>query len=149
MIGSNPLSKDAFESLIQHLKEVEANKSKIIDEFSGDSPEELREFEYFVMSYIKRIENFVDEIKNDEKDNFSPLVIIGSEVDVKDLDNDKHFMFRIVSPFKSQRESKRTFDVSCLSPVGQALLLKKLGDTVEVEAPGGIFQYKIESIKYP
>jgi transcription elongation GreA/GreB family factor len=32
--------------------------------------------------------------------------------------------------------------------MGRALLLRQVGEAVEVQAPGGIFQYQIESIRY-
>lgn len=74
---------------------------------------------------------------------------MGSEVEVLDTENGSKFTFTVVAPFQSQRESHNIFDVSCLSPVGRALLLKKVGETVEVDAPGGIFHYKINSINLP
>jgi len=37
--------------------------------------------------------------------------------------------------------------ISNESPVGEAILGKKKGDTVTVKAPGGIFEYKILKIK--
>ena len=103
-----------------------------------------------VNSYINQIQNVVEDVKMKSKqDKYVPLVIVGSEVTVEDLGSNEQFMFRIVPPFESQREKKNIFDVSCVSPVGRSLLLKKIGDIVDVEAPGGVFQYEVKSIKYP
>lgn len=45
------------------------------------------------------------------------------------------------------RGSVKDGDISYLSPVGKSLLLRKVGDVIEVKAPGGIFHYKIKSIR--
>jgi len=37
--------------------------------------------------------------------------------------------------------------LSCDSPIGQGILLKKAGETVEVETPRGLISYKISKIK--
>jgi len=37
--------------------------------------------------------------------------------------------------------------LSCDSPIGQAILLKKAGDSVEVETPRGLLLYKIVKVK--
>ena len=144
------LSQNCFESLVEHLSSMVTNKSKIIDGYFDDSAENPREFEYLVNSYINQIQNVVEDVKMKSKqDKYVPLVIVGSEVTVEDLGSNEQFMFRIVPPFESQREKKNIFDVSCVSPVGRSLLLKKIGDIVDVEAPGGVFQYEVKSIKYP
>ena len=36
--------------------------------------------------------------------------------------------------------------ISCKSPIGMALMGKKVGDVVDVNAPSGIFQLRIESV---
>jgi len=149
MNSENCLSKNDLEFLVKHLSEIETNKSKIIDEYFDDSLENPREFEYLVNNYIHRVRDFVGYIKESNAlDEYIPFVTVGSEVTVKDLGNDEHFVFRIVAPFESQREKQNIFDVSCVSPVGRALLLSKIGDEVEVQAPGGVFYYEVESIKY-
>lgn len=39
--------------------------------------------------------------------------------------------------------------ISCNSPIGAALMGKKAGDIVDVKAPAGAFQIKIESVTTP
>lgn len=144
------LSKDTLQKLTEHLKDVQINKGRIIDEFFPEVTEERQKFETLMALYISEVDNFIKTAQPaDTKEDSLPFVIMGSEVEVLDKGNNRNFEFRVVAPFKSQRESHNTFDVSCLSPVGKSLLLKKLGDTVEVKAPGGVFHYKIKCIRFP
>jgi transcription elongation factor GreA len=53
--------------------------------------------------------------------------------------------YTIVNPHEANlREGK----ISIKSPIGQALLHKKVGDVVEVQVPAGILKLRIESISY-
>ena len=143
------LSKITLEKLTHHLIEVRANRGKIIDDVFPEVTKERHEFESLMELYIYEVDRFINNTKPIESpENSLPFVIMGSEVKVSDIKNDSTFKFTVVAPFQSQRESHNIFDVSCLSPVGRALLLKKVGDKVEVEAPGGMFHYVIESISF-
>lgn len=144
------LSKSTLEKLTRHLIEVRANRGKIIDDFFPEVTKERHEFESIMELYIYEVDRFIQNTKPIESpENSLPFVIMGSEVKVSDVNNSSKFKFTVVAPFQSQRESHNIFDVSCLSPVGKALLLKKVGDMVEVEAPGGVFHYEIKSIYLP
>ena len=74
-----------------------------------------------------------------------PIVTIGTLVTVMNVGNQREFSFHIVGPNYNRKNSR---DVSCLSPVGRALMLKKVEDEVLVNAPGGTFKYQIKSIDY-
>ena len=67
-----------------------------------------------------------------------------SQVEMTNLGNNATMTYTIVSPHEANlREGK----ISIKSPIGQALLGKKAGDTVEVHVPAGILKLRIESIK--
>ena len=67
-----------------------------------------------------------------------------SQVKMTNLSNNATMTYTIVSPHEANlREGK----ISIKSPIGQALLGKKAGDTVEVHVPAGILKLRIESIK--
>lgn len=67
-----------------------------------------------------------------------------SQVEMTNLSNNATMTYTIVSPHEANlREGK----ISIKSPIGQALLGKKAGDTVEVHVPAGILKLRIESIK--
>lgn len=140
------LSKDVFEKLVKHLVEMEEGKNKLIDQYYPKLSKERNEFKKFIEDYIKLIDQLIRNIEKSQfntADNRIPFVILGSEVEVQDLTDGKVFKYRMANPFC---DSIKGEDVSCLSPVGKSLLLKKVGDEVGVKAPGGAFYYKIESI---
>ena len=59
------------------------------------------------------------------------------------LDSNAKMTYTIVSPHEANlREGK----ISIKSPIGQALLNKKVGDTAEVHVPAGILRLRVESI---
>jgi transcription elongation factor GreA len=58
--------------------------------------------------------------------------------------NGKHEQFTLVGEWEADPKNKK---ISHSSPLGKALLGKKPGETIEVEAPAGKIQYRIVSIE--
>ena len=75
----------------------------------------------------------VDNISFDE-------VMLGVPVEVKNLDNGKTRFYTIVA---SEELEFTEGAASEESPIGQALLEKKVGDIAEVEGPNGIVKFEI------
>lgn len=149
-MSSPVISKRIFELLVKHLIDVEEEKTSVIEKYYPVWTNERSEFQELLNSYIKNVEDLLyNVVKVDDKAADScPLVIIGSNIILKDTYTNKLEELQIVSPFKG----KINFDVdsaSYLSPMGRAFLLKKVHDDVKVETPMGIFQYKIEGIELP
>lgn len=141
------LSEATFENLIEHLKEIERKKNELFERFFPEPSNKREEFKNLLNNYIKYIDQFVRNAKNSQDENVKvPFATIGSEVEVQEPSNNKIFKYRIVSPLNT---SAADGDVSYLSPVGKSLLLKKVGDEIKVNAPGGVYSYKIKSIKTP
>lgn len=139
------LSYTTFENLVKQLVEMEEGKSKILDDYFPEPSTERSKMAEFIEDYIKQIELLIrDADKSQTIDNNVPFVTIGSEVEIEDIIDKESFKYRIMSPFSGEIKDG---DISYLSPVGKSLLLKKIGDEVEVKAPGGVFSYKIISIK--
>ena len=66
-----------------------------------------------------------------------------SKVEITNLGNENHMTYMLVNPHEANlREGK----ISIKSPIGQALLNKKVGDVVEVRVPAGMLKLRIESI---
>ncbi len=66
-----------------------------------------------------------------------------SRVELTNLGNGSHMTYTIVSPHEADlRDGK----ISIKSPIGQALLYRKEGDTVEVQVPAGTLKLHIDSI---
>ena len=66
-----------------------------------------------------------------------------SKVTITNLANNNKMTYTIASPHEADlREGK----ISIKSPIAQALLNKRVGDTVEVRVPAGMLKLRIESI---
>ena len=70
----------------------------------------------------------------------------GSTVKLKNLEEDEEEVYTIVG---SQETNPMEGKISDVSPIGRALLGKKKGETVVVEAPDGAFRYQILKIEKP
>ena len=67
-----------------------------------------------------------------------------SRVGITNLSNNAHMTYTIASPHEANlREGK----ISIKSPIGEALLNKKVGDVVEVRVPAGLLKLRIDSIE--
>ncbi|CAN5488574.1 transcription elongation factor GreA [soil metagenome] len=98
-------------------------------------------------SKISTLENILSRAKVVNKEDIpNGEVYILTNVKVKDLSSKETIDFLLVSPEEADFELDK---ISVASPVGKALLGKKKGDKVEVEAPIGKIKYEILSINKP
>ena len=79
-----------------------------------------------------------------KKEISKDTVSVGSKVRLRDLDAKQTFEYRIVGSAEANPAENK---LSNESPVGKAILGKKKGETVEVEAPRGAMKFKILEIK--
>jgi transcription elongation factor GreA len=70
---------------------------------------------------------------------------MGTIVMVKDLETDDEWEYWLVDAVQADPVNDR---ISIQSPVGQALLGKKVGDVVEVDIPAGTARYEIKNIRH-
>ena len=87
---------------------------------------------------LKNAEVVVEEDIDLEK------ISIGCKVNVYDVEFDEELEFFIVG---STEANSLQGKISNESPVGQALIGRKVGETVEVETQAGIIEYKILKIE--
>lgn len=78
-----------------------------------------------------------------EEDLQTEVVSLGTRVRLRDLEYNDEFEYMIVSSAEADPGEAKISDES---PVGGALLGKKVGDIVEVEVPAGIVKYQILSV---
>ena len=90
-----------------------------------------------IEAMLKNVE-IIEDIKGKAK-----TVVIGVKVKVIDEEFDEEEEYRVVG---STEANSREGKISDESPMGKALLGKKIGDEVTVEAPGGEFKVKILEI---
>ena len=80
----------------------------------------------------------------EEQENHMDMVHVGNNVVVKDLEFDETLHYQIVG---SQEADPMNGRISEDSPFGRALLGKKAGEGVVVEAPAGNIRYQIVEIQ--
>jgi transcription elongation factor GreA len=97
------------------------------------------------------LESRILELKNvlttahvvDEFEAPTDEVGIGSVVRVRDLESDDEWDYTIVGSWEADPLEDR---ISNESPIGEALIGRKVGDTVEAEVPEGIARYEVVGI---
>lgn len=147
------LTKPIFEWLIEHLVFIEENADDLACFYYPDLPEEQGNMIKFFKGYVSKIEKelerieVVDSIESyrryDNLNEFS-FVIIGSQVEVSGLTGGDMTSFKLIHPVE---HGKRRNEITYLSPMGRALLLREAGSEFEVEMPSGLQQYRINSVR--
>ncbi|MFZ5932204.1 MAG: transcription elongation factor GreA [Pseudomonadota bacterium] len=152
-----PMTANGFESLeteVRHLKTVE--RPAIIKAISsarehGDLSENA---EYHAakerQSYVEgRLMELEDKISRAQVIDVAKLsgkdVKFGATVKLLDEDTEGEITYQVVGEIEADVKAGR---ISITSPLGRALIGKKIGDAVEVNTPGGGKSYEILSVKY-
>lgn len=94
-------------------------------------------------SRIREIEIFLEEAEVVEHVGADGVVLFGSTVTLVD-DEQEVETWTIVGP---QEASPLQGKISNVSPVGAALIGKRVGDTIEVTAPGGKTTFRIQDVR--
>ncbi|HEX8523853.1 MAG TPA: GreA/GreB family elongation factor [Tepidisphaeraceae bacterium] len=74
------------------------------------------------------------------------LVFLGHTVKLLDLSDDSEQLVRLVGEAATPDPNSDILPVSVNSPMGEALLKQRVGDTVKVRAPRGTMEFKIVEI---
>jgi transcription elongation factor GreA len=90
---------------------------------------------------IAELEVMIKDAQVVEKNKDDDSAQIGSKVTAKS--KNKEFVFEIVGSNEANPAERK---ISNESPIGKALIGSNVGDAVEVETPGGVVKYTIESI---
>lgn len=142
-----------LESELEYLKTVKrkeiTEKIKVAlgygDLSENSEYDEAKNDQAFTEGKILQLEN---KLKNavvvDESEIPKDIVSVGSRVKVKDYDFDEEVEYSIVG---SAEADPMNFKISNESPVGNALVGKKVGDIVEVIVPDGVSKFEILDIK--
>lgn len=74
------------------------------------------------------------------------MVFLGHTVKLLDLDDDSEQLVKIVGEAQPPDANSDVLPVSATSPMGEALMKARVGDTVKVKAPRGAMEFKILEI---
>ena len=150
------LSAERLEELKQELNYLKTVREKeVADQIKearsfGDLSEnseydEAKNEQGKLYSRIAEIENILANCSVIEETDSDPdTVRLGSKITVMDTVLDEEETYQVVG---SQEADPMNGRISEESPFGKALLGKRIGDTVIVDAPAGNIEYKVVSIQ--
>lgn len=149
------LSKERYDQIVEELNHlINVDYPKIKEDLSearaqGDLSEN---FEYRAarraqgkaisrIKFLQRVLQYSRVIDTTAlpKDKISLL----SKVEFTNLATNSKMTYTIVSPHEMNFQEGK---ISCKSPIGLALMGRKVGDEVEVAAPSGTFRIRIDSV---
>jgi transcription elongation factor GreA len=106
--------------------------------------DEAKNDQAFTEGRILQLENLLkNAVVVDESEIPSDIVSVGSKVKVKDYEFDEEVEYSIVG---SAEADPMNFKISNESPVGSALIGKKVGEILEVIVPDGVNKFEILGI---
>lgn len=151
-----PISIQGYKKLEDELAQLKKERPEIIQAIKeareeGDLRENAgydaaRERQGMAEARIKYIESRMALYQIIDLDKLSgEKAIFGCTVEVEDVDTGESKEFTILGPDEADPAKG---SISFLSPVGQALLGKEVGDEVTVDIPRGKVTYEITDIKF-
>ncbi|NOX38578.1 MAG: transcription elongation factor GreA [Calditrichaeota bacterium] len=150
------LSQEGYDKLKKELEELKSVKRPEIAQKISEARDfgDLREnAEYHAAKEaMALLENRIAQLEEtlrrakiiNKKDLSDDQVSIYTTVLLKDLVRNQEVQYTLVSPEESDFKQKK---ISTTSPVGKALLGKKVGDVVEIQVPAGTLRYEVLEIK--
>lgn len=151
------LTPEGYTRLHAELENLTVNKraeiaerlrdSKQHGEFSEDNSEldEVKFEQAMVENRINELKAIFAGAQQLEIDMIpTDFVGVGSYVTVKDVDRGASFEIRMVASIEADPDNDL---ISNEAPMGVALMGRKLGETIEFDAPAGRLRYKIEQIR--
>jgi transcription elongation factor GreA len=138
----NHLKTVKRQEIADKIQEAKESRSAVISPEYEEAKNEQGFLEGRIIDIERMIKNAVI-IHHDEVKKKGGLVELGSRVTVKPEDGNKENYTIVGSTEANPSEGK----ISNESPMGKALLNRKVGDVIEFEAPAGKLKLKIVEIK--
>jgi transcription elongation factor GreA len=154
---TTPITKKGYEALkaeVERLKREE--RPKIIEAIAearshGDLSENAeyeaaKERQGFIESRISELERRLADARIiDTSQLSSNTVVFGATVLLLDLQSRQEKQFTLVGQDEADLKNGR---ISVQSPVGRALIGRRVGDQVEVTTPARVVEYEIKAIRF-
>jgi transcription elongation factor GreA len=150
-----PMLAEGYERLIAELKALREERPKIVDAIEearahGDLSENAeyhaaKERQGQVEASIADLEDKVSRAQIIDPATLSgDKVIFGATVTLLD-DDDKPVKYQIVGPYEADAKIGR---ISYASPLGRALIGRRVEDEIEVTVPAGDRSYLVQKIEF-
>jgi len=149
------LSKERYNELAAELKQlIEVVYPKVTDDLAeasaqGDRSDnagyrEARRIQAKTISRIRFLQRILENSRVIDPDALpKDRVSLLSKVEFTNLSTNTRMKFEIVSPHEMDLEAGK---ISLKSPIGAALMGRKVGEIVEAQVPSGTLRLRIESI---
>jgi transcription elongation factor GreA len=148
------LTRQGFHKLQEELEYLRTTKrqevaARLHEAMEGGELIEDAEYEAakneqaFVEGRIQELEILLANARVIDEHEKSETVIVGSTVTIQEGDNPVE-IYTIVGPAEA---SPRDGRISNESPLGRALMEKRAGDVVKVDAPGGSFTVRVIKVE--
>ena len=149
------LSKQRYDEIVSELKNlIEVVYPKVTDDLAeasaqGDRSDnagyrEARRIQGKTISRIRFLQKILEHSRVIDPDVLPrDQVCLLSRVEFTNLSTNARMTFQIVSPHEMDLEAGR---ISLKSPIGAALMGRKVGEIAEAQVPAGTLRLRIESI---
>ena len=147
------LTEAGYKDYLKQLKDYKSERPQLADEVrkaaaDGDIREnapldaarekiEMVNSKIFEIEAILKVANIIDNTTGGDR------IVIGSKVSVKNHQNENNYEYQLV---EANEANPLLGKISSVSPVGSAILGRRIGDEVTVSTPGGEQIYTIDSI---
>ena len=132
------LSTEGRRKAAQRIKEAKAQG----DVRESGEYEDAKEYQAFIEGRIRELERLLADVQIIEENSHGDRVGLGSRVRIRDGDGYEEVWVLVGSAEANPRRGR----ISNESPVGQALLGRRVNETVDVETPAGVSQLRILEI---
>ena len=153
-----PMTREGYEKLkadldrMQNKEMIEVTKRIAAARALGDLSENAeyhaaREDQGMLQARIDALKDKLSRAYFVDRNNLpSDTVVFGSRVKVKDLGLGDEETFELVGPGEEDYNNNK---ILTTSPIGQGLIGKKIGETVEIQVPMGKLRFEIMEISFP
>ena len=136
--------KHLIEVVYPQVRENVAETSAQGDRSENAGYREARRIQAKTISRIRFLQKVLEHARVIDPDALpKDRVCLLSRVEFTNLSTDTRMTFEIVSPHEMNLEAGK---ISLKSPIGAALMGKKVGEIAEARVPSGILRLRIESI---
>lgn len=147
------LTADEKQKLQQRLDELKGRRSSLSQRIAearkdGDLKENAdyhaaRDEQGFNEAEIRRLEERLSKAKVADTDSIpQDMVFMGSVVKLRDLDDQSEDLYRIVGEATGDFDADE-IEVTSSSPMGEALMKARVGETVKVDLPRGTKRFEV------
>lgn len=156
----HPISREGYDKLREEIRQLEdVEMPKIAEKIAearaeGDLSENAeyhgqREAQGLLQAKINQLKSKLGSCYIvDKNDMPKDVVAFGSCVTVQNLDDGDEEKYEMVGPGEEDYTSE-PMKILTSSPIGQGLMGKKVGESVDVEIPNGKLRLEVRSIETP